>query len=219
MSIIRKVQRTTYTVVDNAALRDVRLSWRATGLLAYLLSLPDGWSVNIADLTRRKQDGRDATRAAMIELEEVGYVERRTENDPTTGQILKVTLVYEEPVGMTLELTDSPTLDSPTSGKPSLGSTKGGSTQGSKNQEPKSAAAAARPTDRQIYLAASIAGGWEAVGTKRGRITIAALQKLNTRYGVEVVSGALAELQGFPPAEAVRSAYAYVEAICKERAA
>ena len=74
MPIIHKHQRATYTIVDNQALRDEALSWRATGMLAYLLSLPDNWNVNIEDLTRRKTDGRAAARSTLQELKNAGYV-------------------------------------------------------------------------------------------------------------------------------------------------
>lgn len=134
VSIIRKVQRTSYTVVDNAVLRDARLSWRATGLLSYLLSLPDGWRVNHTDLARRKRDGKDSTLAAMTELVDAGYVERRKEHDEK-GRIHTVTLVYEEPVGSTMELADSPDAGLPDPVEPDAGfrggivSTKEGTTQ------------------------------------------------------------------------------------------
>jgi hypothetical protein len=129
VSVIRKVRRTSYTVVDNAVLNDRRLSWRATGLLAYLLSLPEGWKINAADLARRKRDGKDATGAAMRELEAAGYVERRQEHDER-GHIRTVTIVYEEPVGFTLELADSPEPDSPEPVPPEPGSPGAGSRGG-----------------------------------------------------------------------------------------
>lgn len=81
MAILHKHQRQTYTVVDNDAVRDDRLSWRATGLLVYLLSLPDGWRPNLRHLSEQKTDGRTSTRSAMGELEAAGYLRQVQEPD------------------------------------------------------------------------------------------------------------------------------------------
>ena len=39
-----------YTTIDNRVLQDSRLSWAERGLVAYLLSLPDGWVVRKSHL-------------------------------------------------------------------------------------------------------------------------------------------------------------------------
>lgn len=95
MAILRKQQRTTYTVIDNDAVRNTDLSWRATGLLVYLLSLPDDWSVNVTDLSRRKVDGKTATRSTMQELEDAGYLTVEVEFDGTLRR--HIWIVSEEP--------------------------------------------------------------------------------------------------------------------------
>jgi hypothetical protein len=43
------------------------------------------------------------------------------------------------------------------------------------------------------------------------------LQKLNNAYGRVSVTDALRELHGFPPDDAVRSPFAYLESICTNR--
>lgn len=95
MAILKKQRRTTYTVIDNEAVRNTDLSWRATGLLVYLLSLPDDWSVNVTDLSRRKVDGKTATRSTMQELEDAGYLTIKTEYEGTLRRYIWT--VYEEP--------------------------------------------------------------------------------------------------------------------------
>ena len=74
--IVRNPNRDHWTVIDNQSLRDEALSWQATGMLAYLVSLPDDWRVNIEDLCNRKRDGRTATRSALNELAAAGYIEK-----------------------------------------------------------------------------------------------------------------------------------------------
>jgi hypothetical protein len=75
--IVRVEHKTSYTVIDNTAINDDRLSFRAVGLLAYLLSRPDGWHVDYRSLSTTHSDGESSTRAALKELEEAGYLERR----------------------------------------------------------------------------------------------------------------------------------------------
>lgn len=65
---------TEFTQVPNAWLRDERLSRRARGLLAELMTHRVGWRVSIASLQKAGPEGRDALRAAVLELVEVGYL-------------------------------------------------------------------------------------------------------------------------------------------------
>lgn len=119
MAIIRKHQRDTYTVIDNGAIRDDTLSWRATGLLAYLLSLPEGWKIRTNDLVNRKTDGRTAVLSTMTELETAGYL-RRTKVRDTRGHLRTYIDISESPE-MMLAMADQPTLDAPTSAEPNVG--------------------------------------------------------------------------------------------------
>lgn len=71
-----KKKTSNFTILDNTALRDDKLSWKAKGLLAYLLHLPDDWKINVEDLKNRSKDGRDSTNNAIKELVENGYILR-----------------------------------------------------------------------------------------------------------------------------------------------
>lgn len=72
--IVRVSKRETpFVVIDKTGLQDPKLSFKAKGLLAYLLSLPDDWSVNIRDLANRSTDGRASVAAGLQELLENGY--------------------------------------------------------------------------------------------------------------------------------------------------
>jgi hypothetical protein len=88
---------TGWTTFDNRTLRDSRLSMRARGLLCYLLSFPDNWSVNSEIIAKETLEGRDAIRTALQQLEAAGYV-RRTKERSGAGHIITVTTVYDRPV-------------------------------------------------------------------------------------------------------------------------
>ena len=74
--ITRQKRKDNFTVVNNDILQNSKLSWAAKGMLVYLLHLPDGWQINVADLWNRSKNGRDATAAIIKELIHAGYVTR-----------------------------------------------------------------------------------------------------------------------------------------------
>lgn len=77
MTTIRVEKRHRYTSIDRAALNDRRLSYRARGILAYLLDKPDDWKTNADSIAAAGNEGREAVRTALKELESVGYLKRR----------------------------------------------------------------------------------------------------------------------------------------------
>lgn len=80
MRVVRTMPDEGWVPISNEAARDHRLSWRARGLLAELLSYPDGWETSVDKLVaqaRRHGDvseGRAAMRKAIAELADAGYV-------------------------------------------------------------------------------------------------------------------------------------------------
>lgn len=68
-----------YETIRREALQDTRLSFKASGILGYLLSLPDNWSTNADRLgkAREGKEGRAAILSGLKELEDVGYLIRR----------------------------------------------------------------------------------------------------------------------------------------------
>lgn len=78
MPIIRKKLSHEYrfTQVPNEWIRDRRLSLKAKGLLAQLLSHASGWEVSIERLASVNNCGKDLIRSAVEELETNGYLER-----------------------------------------------------------------------------------------------------------------------------------------------
>jgi hypothetical protein len=83
MSIFRvhKNKDNPYVMINKTALQDPNISWKAKGLLSYLLSLPDDWQIYESELTNHSRDGRDGTRAAIKELIETGFIHRKRLRD------------------------------------------------------------------------------------------------------------------------------------------
>lgn len=78
MSIVRVEKRDhPYVQIDKRCLEDTRLSWKSKGILAYLLSRPDDWTVMFEQLKKVSTDGKSAIRSAFKELVEFGYCERQ----------------------------------------------------------------------------------------------------------------------------------------------
>lgn len=72
----RRVQR-DFTILPNDVVRDPRLSWKALGLLIFMLSLPDDFRLQLRFLKNQKPTGRDGTRTGLKELEHAGYLSIR----------------------------------------------------------------------------------------------------------------------------------------------
>lgn len=122
MSIIRSPRPDSgYTVIRNEVLRDTRLSYRARGVLAAILSRPDSWETNAQTLAAEAGEGRDAVRTALSELEAAGYLERCLMRG-ADGHLSTHTVVYDTPRSPAPEnpasVTENP---SPEPGKPTPG--------------------------------------------------------------------------------------------------
>lgn len=74
--IIRAQKNGDYSVIHNGILNDDRLSLKARGLAAYLLTKPDNWRINRDLLAKQFPDGVWAVRGALKELETCGYLTR-----------------------------------------------------------------------------------------------------------------------------------------------
>ena len=107
-----------YTVIGNAAAQDSQISWKAKGLLIYLLSLPKDWNIRISELAAHATDGYDSTKRAMDELLAAGYIQRgqriRKPDGKLGDYVYLVTGVRDEIPNM-----EKPNVDFPSQGKPS----------------------------------------------------------------------------------------------------
>jgi len=92
-----KDRENPYVMIDRDVFQNDELSWKAKGLLGYLLSRPDDWIVRMADLANQSTDGMAAVRSAVKELEDAGYMIRaRTQDDE--GKFEWTVEVHELPV-------------------------------------------------------------------------------------------------------------------------
>lgn len=62
-----------FVQIERSTLQDERLTWRARGLLAYLLSLPTDWTINFEHLAKRSPASAYQVRKTFKELEAHGY--------------------------------------------------------------------------------------------------------------------------------------------------
>ena len=86
-----------YFVAGYDAIGESRLSYKAIGILMYVLSKPDNWEANEDDLVKRHDDGRASVRAGIAELIELGYMYRRRVVDDR-GRVTRWLLdTYESP--------------------------------------------------------------------------------------------------------------------------
>jgi len=53
---------------------DPRLSWKAKGILAYMLTRPREWTLRRSDIINRATDGRESVTRGIKELRDAGYV-------------------------------------------------------------------------------------------------------------------------------------------------
>ena len=75
--IIRVEKHTkNFVVINKNFLEDKRISFKAKGILTYLLSKPDNWQVMTSELIEASSDGEAAVRSALKELEKYGYYKK-----------------------------------------------------------------------------------------------------------------------------------------------
>lgn len=98
-----------FTQIPNHWLRDTRLTFKARGVLALIMSHREGWSLSIASLAHANQEGKDAIRSAVKELEDHGYLKRTQANEE--GR-------FGESVWTTQDPADEPMAENPTTANP-----------------------------------------------------------------------------------------------------
>ncbi|MCR6794712.1 DnaD domain protein [Bacillus paranthracis] len=116
MGIIRVEKNRNYSVINNTGLRDERLSWKAKGILAYILTLPDDWVFYREELATHAKDGIDSLKSGMKELKEYGYVKRTPIRNDKNKIVSWETVIHEVP--QEEPLADFPPVEIPPVGNP-----------------------------------------------------------------------------------------------------
>lgn len=143
--IVRHAAERDFTILRNEAIRDSALTWKATGQLCYLLSLPSDWRLRLSHLSKQKKDGRDSTRVGFKELEHAGYMWIEKLRDEKGKFVETVWHVSDMPAWRGRDgeeanaenpCAENPNAGNPTSGNPTLQSTQQRSTDENKNVNP-----------------------------------------------------------------------------------
>lgn len=86
-----------FVILQNSVVRDGALSFKARGVLGFLLSQPAGYQTSAdAIAAASHSDGRTAILSALRELEDAGYLVRSTERLPN-GTFVNHATVYDAP--------------------------------------------------------------------------------------------------------------------------
>jgi len=125
---VAKNKDNPYLMLNKTSIQDSKLSWKAKGLHAYLLSLPDDWKIYVEELTKHAKDGKDSTKATINELEKMGYISKNKLRDGS-GRfkgyeyiIFEVSTEVIEPTSPKAEkpFTENPETDKPLTENPQL---------------------------------------------------------------------------------------------------
>ncbi|AYY25286.1 DnaD domain protein [Bacillus cereus group sp. Bc222] len=114
MATFRVNKDKNYTTINNTGLRDERLTWKAKGILAYILSLPDDWVFYMEEVATHAKDKLDSLKSGMKELKEHGYIKRFPVKDEKGKIIRWETIIYEIPQ------VENPPVENPLVGKPQV---------------------------------------------------------------------------------------------------
>jgi hypothetical protein len=131
MRVHRSAHVRDFTVLPNAVLQYRRLSYTARGLLADLLSRPDGWREDGRHMADTSPQGRGAIRKALKELTDAGFYRVETIRLPD-GTIVTENHVYDTPH---LKPASSPGATPPAPGRAATGRA-GGPVVKNRHQEP-----------------------------------------------------------------------------------
>lgn len=96
MAVFKIEKNKNYTTMSNYHLQDKTLSFKAKGLLSFMLSLPDTWDYSMNGLVSVSKENIRAIRTILQELEECKYLVRtRYQNEK--GQFQYDYSIYEIP--------------------------------------------------------------------------------------------------------------------------
>lgn len=154
-TVYRSSHKRNYTVIGNDLLNNAELSWKAKGILIYLLSKPEDWTTRLGDIINHSTDGRAAVMAGLKELKTKRYLEKIRVIDPKTGKVVRwETIVHEQPIN-TENSSFGPDVENPHSGYPDSrksNTTKYLDIQSTEKENTQIKQSHARAADKQLYI-------------------------------------------------------------------
>lgn len=96
MGVFRIEKNKNYTTMSNYHLRDISLSYKAKGLLSFMLSLPETWDYSVKGLVSVSKENIKAIRTILKELEDHNYLVREKYKN-NKGQFEYNYSIYEVP--------------------------------------------------------------------------------------------------------------------------
>ena len=117
--IIKSKRKSNFYIMSHIARNDSSISFKAFGLLSYLMGLPEDWEIHVSHLVKVKKEGREAVYAAIKELINAGYMKRIDVRDEDNKFVRVDYLVSDEKIftSQPEELADEKDYDIPESGK------------------------------------------------------------------------------------------------------
>ncbi len=85
--IERDLDDVPFTMIPNALLADTDISWKAKGVISYLLGKPAHWKARTKDIENHGTGGETEVRSALRELRNAGYA--RLERHTNKGRVVK----------------------------------------------------------------------------------------------------------------------------------
>jgi uncharacterized phage protein (TIGR02220 family) len=119
MSIFKNRKRVNpYSQIDNKMINDERLKAESLGVLVYLISKPQDWTISMKQLQNRFSFGREKMQSVTKNLEECGYLIRvKPQNE--LGQFIGTSWdVTDEPTNGNSDGAKTRQSEKPTVGKP-----------------------------------------------------------------------------------------------------
>ena len=100
MAVFKIEKNKNYTVMSNYHLQDRNLSYKAKGLLSFMLSLPDDWDYSLKGLCKISKENETSIKTGLKELKDYGYlvIDKLFPNQTQSGKIEYRYNIYEIPI-------------------------------------------------------------------------------------------------------------------------
>ena len=105
MAVFKIEKNKNYTVISNYHLRDRNLSYKAKGLLSFMLSLPEDWDYSLKGLCKISKENETSIKTGLKELKDYGYlvIDKLFPNQTKSGKIEYRYNIYEIPITLNQE--------------------------------------------------------------------------------------------------------------------